>query len=159
MLGTSLYQPLGRRNHIMAASAGFGLVSRGRSAPQEIPYHARIPIGGVVDTGQGAMVRGHLEEEARGRRVGWLNLEYRYLIGENNRLFAFYDLGAAEISASVRNNTNGQEITGWITESFQGYGAGLQVESRLGLLQLSIAFAPERGPGGGRVHLRLAESF
>jgi len=159
MLGMSFYQPIARRSHIMAVSAGFGLVSRGRSTPQEIPYHARIPVGGVIEAGQGAMVRGHLEEQARGRRIGWMNLEYRYLIGENSRLYAFYDLGAAEISASPSDASTKQGNAGWKRNNLQGYGAGLQIESRLGLLQLSIAFTPERGLGGGRVHLRMAESF
>jgi len=159
MLGMSLYRPLARRSHIMAISAGVGLVSRGRSAPEQIPYHARIPIGGVLQTGQGATVRGHLEEEARGRRVGWVNLEYRYIIGENNRLFAFYDLGAAELSAPALDYPAKQETKTWRTEWLQGCGAGLQLESRLGLLQLSVAFTPERGLGEGRLHLSLAESF
>jgi outer membrane protein assembly factor BamA len=159
MLRMGLYQPLAPRSHILAVACGFGLVSRGQSAPEDIPYHARIPIGGALGASDGAMVRGHLEEEARGRRVGWMNLEYRYIIGENNRLFAFYDLGAAQLSATARNYLPGEESASWRTEYFQGYGAGLQLESRLGLLQLSIAFTPEKGPGGGRLHLRLAESF
>ncbi len=159
MLRMGLYQPLAPRSHILALACGLGLVSRGQSAPEDIPYHARIPIGGALGASDGAMVRGHIEEEARGRRVGWMNLEYRYLIGENNRLFAFYDLGAAGLSATARNYLPGEESTSWRTEYFQGYGAGLQLESRLGLLQLSIAFTPEKGPGGGRLHLRLAEGF
>lgn len=159
MLGMALYRPLAPRFHVLALACGCGLVSRGQSTPEEIPYHARIPIGGVLKAGDGAMVRGHLEEEARGRRVGWMNLEYRYLIGENNRLFAFYDLGAAQVSAMAKNNLPGDGSTIWSTEYFQGYGAGLQLESRLGLLQISIAFTPEKGPGGGRLHLRFAESF
>ena len=159
MLRMGLYQPLAPRSHILALACGLGLVSRGQSAPEDIPYHARIPIGGALGASDGAMVRGHIEEEARGRRVGWMNLEYRYLIGENNRLFAFYDLGAAGLSATARNYLPGEKSTSWRTKYFQGYGAGLQLESRLGLLQLSIAFTPEKGPGGGRLHLRLAEGF
>ncbi|HUU27253.1 MAG TPA: POTRA domain-containing protein [archaeon] len=146
-------------SHVFALSGGFGLVSRGRSTPQELPYHARIPIGGAQYGGDGPMVRGQAEEAYRGRRVGWINLEYRYVVGTNNRLFAFYDFGAVQIPAPALLIGKGESVSTWHTLRLQGYGAGLQLESRLGLINLAVAFSPERGLGNGRLHLQLIETF
>ena len=142
------YAPLSPVSHVLALLGGFGLVSRGASTPAEIPLHARIPVGGIL--AGGATVRGHLEEEVRARRAGWLNLEYRYLTGPASRLFAFYDLAAAQPGSAGGL---------WRVEWLQGFGAGILVDSRLGQVSLSAAFSPEKGLGEGRLHLNLAEHF
>jgi len=151
------YLPLSPVSHVLALLGGFGLVSRGGSTPAEIPLHARIPAGGVLT--DGASVRGHIEEEVRARRAGWVNLEYRYLTGPASRLFAFYDLGAAQVVSAGGNPVLGNAAPGWQVEWLQGYGAGMLVDSRLGQVKISVAFSPEKGLGGGRLHVNLAEHF
>ncbi|MFC1613953.1 hypothetical protein ACFL5K_01505, partial [Gemmatimonadota bacterium] len=74
----------------------------------------------------------------------------------NSRLFAFYDIGAAQVP---RPSATGETAPGWRTQSMQGFGAGIQLETRLGLMGMALAFNPDRGLGDGRVHLRLAERF
>ena len=140
---------------------GYAQVAVGHSSVEEIPYHARLPIGGAVEGGSRPTVRGYLEEAYRGRKVAWANLEYRYLVGENSRVFAFYDIGAAQVSQTpaLADEGSGQAGPGWRTQSLQGFGAGLQIESRLGIMGIAVAFSPDRGLGNGRIHLRLAERF
>ena len=120
-----------------------------------------MPIGGAAEGGYRPMVRGHIEEAWRGKKVAWANLEYRYLVGENSRLFAFYDIGAVQVpqTPTPADAGSGQPVPGWRTQSLQGFGAGLQLETRLGLMGIAVAFSPDRGLGNGRIHLRLAESF
>ncbi|MBN2289079.1 MAG: BamA/TamA family outer membrane protein [Candidatus Glassbacteria bacterium] len=155
------YLPLGRTPHLAALGVGYAQVSVGRSGVGEIPYHARLPIGGAAGDGSRPTVRGHVEEAWRGRKVAWANLEYRYLAGENSRLFVFYDIGAAQVPASRTPAGAGPvpEEPGWRTQALQGIGAGLQLESRLGLVGIAVGFDPERGLGQGRLHLSLAERF
>ena len=87
--------------------------------------------------------------------MGWLNLEYRLLMGGDNRVFAFYDFGDAEVPGlSTKEGSSS-----WDTRHLQGYGAGMQIESRLGLVNLSLAFSPGKGLSEGRLHIELAERF
>jgi len=153
-VSAALYLPLaGTGGQLAALSGGFALVARGNSTPAEIPWHARIPVGGVLRGWEGAPVRGHLEEETRGRRVGWASLEYRYLVGENSRLFAFYDAGAVLEASSRRSPAE------WTTRWLEGAGAGLQIDSRAGLIRLALGFDPGRGLSEGRLHIDFVEKF
>jgi hypothetical protein len=106
-------------------------------------------VGGTL--AGGIPVRGHAEESTRAVRAGWLSVEYRFLTGEAGRVFAFYDLALVE-----RAQGSG---TGWQTVALHGMGGGIQADTRLGILEIAVAVDPERGPGEGRLHLKLAESF
>jgi outer membrane protein assembly factor BamA len=150
------FLPLSHLPHLAALSGGLAQVSRGGSSVADLPSHARIPLGGPGPL-EGAPVRGYAEEIYRGRRVAWANLEYRYLTGPESRLFLFYDIGSAVAPAAPVSG--GPAEPGWRTRTLQGYGAGLQVDSRLGLLNLAVAFSPGAGLGRGRLHLSLAEIF
>lgn len=150
--------PLVRSPHTAAISAGYSFVSRGSSGPTDLPYHSRIPVGGSHVSG-GILVRGHPDETLRARRAGLLSLEYRYLTGPDSRLFLFYDLCAAQTPASPERAAAPVGTEGWRVRTLQGYGAGIRLESRLGLLGLSFAMQPGRGPGDARLHVSLIESF
>ncbi len=141
------FRSLGSPTHVAALFAGASVVSRGQSTPAEIPWHARIPVGGTL--AGGVPVRGHREETTRASRALWLTLEYRLLTGEFSRVFAFYDFAAARVARSAS----------WRTRGFHGLGGGIQADTRLGLLEIALAVDPARGPGNGRLHIRLAESF
>ncbi len=143
------YLPLGSPVHVAALNAGTSVVGRGENTPEEIPWHARIPVGGILTGGAG--VRGHPEETTRASRALWLALEYRLLTGRFSRLFVFYDMAAARVAEANSG--------GWNTNVYHGLGGGIQAETRLGLLEIALAVDPRRGPGDGRLHIRLAESF
>jgi outer membrane protein assembly factor BamA len=143
------YIPLGSSAHVAALRGGTSLVGRGQNTPADIPWHARIPVGGTL--AGGASVRGHTEESTRASRALWMSLEYRLLTGEFSRLFVFYDMAAALV-ADTRS-------TDWRTNSYHGLGGGIQADTRLGLLEIALAVDPRRGPGDGRLHIRMAESF
>ena len=144
-----LYRRIGLAHHVAALSGGVSLVSRGDGTPGEIPWHARIPVGGTL--AGGVPVRGHPEETTRAVRSAWLGIEYRLLTGDTGRLFVFYDLAVIEQAS--------QQTGSWRTSALHGIGGGIQAGTRLGLLEIAVAVDPERGPGEGRVHVRLAESF
>ncbi len=148
------YRPLGGPSHLLALETRAALVSRGGSSPRELPLHALFPLGGALEGARGLPVRGHPEEAFRARAALLVSLEYRLLLGGDSRLFACWDFARAEgleagFSATER----------WRKLTLQGLGGGLQLDSRLGLVSLTLAFDPARGPSRARLHLRLNESF
>jgi outer membrane protein assembly factor BamA len=143
------YRALGHSSHVAALSGGAAIVVRGAGEPEDIPWHARIPVGGTL--AGGVPVRGHAEESTRASRAGWLSLEYRLLTGEASRVFAFYDLALIE--------HGGGSGDAWRNSTLHGLGGGVLADTRLGLVEIAVGIDPERGPGGGRLHIRLAESF
>ncbi|MCE5273293.1 BamA/TamA family outer membrane protein [bacterium] len=152
------YHPVTRGLPVAALAAGYSFVSRGSSSVAELPYQARIPVGGVSREG-GPVVRGHPEEELRARRAFWFSLEQRWPIGELGRVFLFYDLCTVQAPDTPERAPEGMERARWETATLQGYGAGMQLESRLGLLGLALGLQPGRGPGQARLHLSLSELF
>jgi outer membrane protein assembly factor BamA len=94
-------------------------------------------------------LRGYDEDRFRGHVVGRTLVEYRYLLGRRSFAYAFLDAGYAR-----RPALPGASVSqgGW----HPGFGAGLQFDSALGLVNASYALNDEDGLTGGRVHLGLA---
>ena len=143
------YRSLGSPIHVASISGGAAVVVRGAGEPEDIPWHARIPVGGTL--AGGVPVRGHAEESTRAARAGWLSLEYRLLTSEASRVFAFYDVALIEQGSGATDS--------WRNSTLHGLGGGVQADTRLGLIEIAVGIDPERGPGDGRLHIRLAESF
>jgi outer membrane protein assembly factor BamA len=99
--------------------------------------------------GGAGSLRGYDEDRFRGHAVGRALAEYRYLLGRRAFAFAFADLGYAR-----RPELPGasQPQGGW----HPGFGAGVQFESALGLVNLNYALNDEDRLTGGRIHLGLA---
>ena len=154
----SAYYPLARRSQVAALTAGFAFAGRGESTVAELPYQARIPVGGASREG-GPAVRGHVEEELRARRAFWFSLEYRYLVSPAGRLYLFYDMCAAQAPDTPERIPGAAEAARWKSSVLQGYGAGMQIETRLGLLGLALALQPGRGLSDARLHLKMTGSF
>jgi outer membrane protein assembly factor BamA len=158
VMALSAFYPLARRTQVAAMTAGCAFVGRGASTVAELPYQARIPVGGASRDG-GPSVRGHAEEELRARRALWLSLEYRYLTSPAGRLYLFYDMCAVQAPDTPERVPGAAETARWKSSVMQGYGAGMQIETRLGLLGLALALQPGRGPSDARLHLKMTGSF
>ncbi len=101
-----------------------------------IPLHQMVVVGGA------GSVRGYDEEEVKGRKGIWGNLEYRIPIGGGSRVFPFFDCGYVE------------KIEGPILIMFSG---GLGVSFRTGIGRWSVDYGVGRGRDiiQGRLHIRL----
>ena len=88
--------------------------------------------------------RGYRENQFRGEKVGWANLEYRF--GGESRIFLFYDAG-----------TYYREETGW--EIVDGFGFGLMSSSKLGTVALSFGMGERVALDGMLIHISLIENF
>jgi outer membrane protein assembly factor BamA len=93
-------------------------------------------LGGHAD------LRGFMEEQFYGFRTGLVNLELRYLIGRDSRIFLFTDYGYVE-NSDYRYG------------KLFGFGFGLRVSTRLGLVGMDYGFGYQetlRNPLEGIVH-------
>ncbi len=94
--------------------------------------------------GGAATVRGYREEQFVAPQVGWLNLEYRFILDESGWVSPFFDLGHYK-------NTKTEWIYGW--------GIGVGLTSRLGLVRIYYGLGREDSLGAGKVHFGLSTNF
>ncbi len=94
--------------------------------------------------GGAATVRGYREEQFVAPQVGWLNLEYRLTLEESGWLSPFFDLGHYR-----------KARTEWI----YGWGIGLGLTSKLGLVTIYYGLGREGSFGDGKIHFGLLTLF
>lgn len=114
------------------------LVSEAVFSSKDIPAAEMFPMGGAKS------LRGYRENQFRGERIGYLNLEYRF--GEEGRLFLFDDIG-----------TYYRDGGGWTFKN--GVGFGLRSASALGEIELSFGVGERLSLEGTRIHISLQEHF
>lgn len=106
--------------------------------------------------GGSRLLRGFDEETILATRYAVFTVEYRFLIGQNAYLSAFYD--AAYIANTRINNAD--------TENYDfpmGIGAGMNFETKAGVFGFSYALGRQQGQPfdmrGGKVHLGYINYF
>jgi len=104
-----------------------------------VPSEARIRVGGARS------IRGYREEAFLATEVGWVSLEWRYLVGGRSRVFGFVDAGVL------------RDVTGQVVPV--GYGVGMVLQSKVGMVGFDVGWAREDGFGDGKVHVRVVNSF
>ncbi len=135
-LEAAAYVPLTRR-HVLAARAA---IARLFGDQDDIPATQWYFVGGA------ATLRGYREREFRGTRRLLAGVEYRILTGPESHAFLFLDLG------EVRTETSriGPRV---------GYGIGVNLVSRGGLIRVQYGLAPGTPLVDGKLHLRLGTAF
>lgn len=108
-----------------------------------------IPITDQFRFGGARTLRGYREEQFRGSRVTWSNIEYRYLLGKRSRAFIFLDSGYYWRKEAA-NSTEGAKV---------GYGFGLRIETGLGILGVDYGLGQGDGLMNGKVHVGLVNQF
>ncbi len=111
---------------------------------KRVPPESRLRLGGSTT------IRGHREEAFLAVRAVWANLECRMLLGRRSRAFAFLDAGWL----------TDQGTDGSAHRAFpMGYGVGLRLGSRSGIIGLDYGLTAGHGLGQGKVHLRMMGEF
>jgi outer membrane protein assembly factor BamA len=119
------------------------------SDEEVIPFYELYPLGGATS------LRGYREEQFRGAHVELLQVEQRYLLGaDGSRLVGFVDLGNVSTKGTVLAAPREPE-------SFfrLGYGVGIRVNSRIGLVGLDYGLGEGDGPLDGKLHFALETAF
>src|SRR5690554_67326 len=95
-------------------------------------------------------LRGFREEQFSGHRIGWSNLELRYLLARKSRVFLFADYGV------VQQQTENGIVT--LNDLF-GIGFGIRLDTRLGLIGVDYGVSHSNGewlhPLDGMIHFGL----
>ncbi len=94
-------------------------------------------------------VRGYREKQFRSDRIAWSNLEYRFLTGLNSRLFAFCDVGY------YRDQEREYPTDEWLL----GYGAGVRLETGLGILGVDYGLSRGDNFSNGKIHFGIINKF
>lgn len=98
-------------------------------------------------------LRGYREDQFRGNRIFWSNLEYRLALSPRTYTFVFFDSGYYLRS---ENSLIGVEKS----ESFKiGYGLGINLETALGILGVSYALGSGDAINEGKIHFGLINEF
>ena len=105
----------------------------------DVPQSAGIWLGGAQS------LRGYREEMFWGTNAGWVNVEWRWLLGPKARLFAFVDVGRIEGAGS----------RSWPVS----YGVGLLANGRMGAVGIDYGLPRGESLGQGMVHVRMVSAF
>ena len=108
-----------------------------------------IPPTELFYLGGANTLRGYNEDWFSGPRRVYTNFEYRLIVGRASRIFVFVDLGSVtqvsqpSVFAPLR----------------VGYGFGMRLESRGGLLRIDYGLAAGSSALQGKIHVNLGTSF
>ncbi len=137
-LDVDRYQPTGSRSLVAVGLHG-GQVRQGKHVPAEVRMH----LGGIET------IRGYREETFLATLAVWSNLEWRWLLGLRSRGFFFLDFGY------LQDLAGGKKIHAYPI----AYGAGLRMDSQLGIIGFDYGLAKGDSPGQGKVHLQMVNEF
>ena len=108
-----------------------------------------IPPTELFYLGGANTLRGYDEDWFFGPRRVHANIEYRLLVGRTSQFFVFTDLGAV---TQVDQPTVFDPLR-------VGYGFGMRLESKGGLLRMDYGLAEGRSALEGKIHVNLGTSF
>ena len=108
-----------------------------------------IPPTELFYLGGANTLRGYDEDWFFGHRRVYANIEYRLLVGRTSQFFVFTDLGTV---TQVDQPTAFDPLR-------VGYGFGMRLESKGGLLRMDYGLAEGRSALEGKIHVNLGTSF
>lgn len=94
-------------------------------------------------------LRGYRENQFHGTVVLWLNLEYRFLIGRNSRIFLFNDWGFYHYK---EDESKREKI-------LPGYGLGIRFETGLGIMGVDFGLGKNDSFSNGKIHFGIENTF
>ncbi len=104
--------------------------------------------------GGNSSLRGFNEEQFSGEFIGWVNLEYRYLLSLYSRTYLFSDYGF--ILSDLKNPS--KDLTTMLSSGF-----GMQIKTRVGLINISYALGYEKNKWkdflNGLIHFGIVSKF
>lgn len=98
-------------------------------------------------------VRGYSENLIRASRRAWGTLELRFLLASTSYAALFFDVGYYKRQADPLHEV--VELDEWI----HGYGAGIQIETPLGLARVSYALGKPDNFATGKIFVGLVNQF
>lgn len=112
-------------------------------------WGANIPPTELFYLGGANTLRGYDEDWFSGPRRVYANFEYRLIVGRASRIFVFVDMGSV-------TQINQPSVFDPLRV---GYGLGMRLESRGGLLRIDYGLAEGSSALQGKIHVNLGTSF
>ena len=94
-------------------------------------------------------VRGYREKQFFGDIVAWANLEYRFVLSRNSRIFLFNDWGFYRNPVNATGNG----------EVLMGYGGGVRFDTPLGILGVDYGLGKNDSFSQGKIHFGIINQF
>ena len=94
-------------------------------------------------------VRGYREDQFHGTSVSWINLEYRFIVGRNSRIFIFNDWGYYQYRDGIIN----------VNDIVPGYGIGIRFDSPLGIMGVDYGIGRGDTFSTGKIHFGIINNF
>lgn len=132
------------RNQTVAVLLSYRSVDSGAEVPDAAD---RLWIGGA------STLRGYREKIFPADRAVLASVEYRVLTGETSRVFVFTDAGY------LRNREAQDDLVVTTEITRIGYGFGMRLQSRAGMLGFDYGLGRGDSPGDGKLHVRLSTEF
>ncbi|MBI5835664.1 MAG: NAD-dependent DNA ligase LigA, partial [Candidatus Eisenbacteria bacterium] len=145
--GTLREDELDAEAYLRPAGAGRVVALRGfarglRSPEHPAPAYRQYLLGGATT------LRGYREQQFRGPVVGLASAEWRWLAGEaGSYAFVFLDAGFVRLEFAAGGDYAAVNLVRL------GYGGGVRVPTRLGLLGVDYAWGESTSPLGGKIHV------
>ena len=112
-------------------------------------WGTNIPSTELFYLGGANTLRGYDEDWFSGPRRVHATLEYRFLVGQASQVFAFTDVGAVTLI----------ERPSVFDRLRVGYGLGVRLESKGGILRLDYGLAAGESALRGKIHINLGAAF
>ncbi|TFH02671.1 MAG: outer membrane protein assembly factor [Calditrichales bacterium] len=138
-INLSYYQPLWQNQVLSFDYHGSHLESN----RNQLQLSDHIWFGGF------GTLRGYREDQFHGTSVSWVNIEYRFLVGKNSRVFVFNDWGYYQYKEKA---TLQKEV-------LRGFGVGIRFDSPLGVMGVDYGFGKGDSFSTGKIHFGLINKF
>lgn len=112
-------------------------------------WGVNIPPTELFYLGGASTLRGYDEDWFSGTKRIHSNLEYRFLVGSNSQIFAFLDSGSV---TSIEQPSVFDRLR-------VGYGFGVRLESKGGIIQIDYGLAAGESALRGKIHVKLGAAF
>lgn len=112
-------------------------------------WGTNIPPTELFYLGGANTLRGYDEDWFSGPRRVYTNIEYRFLVARASRFFVFVDLGSV---SQIQKPSTFDPIR-------LGYGIGMRLESRGGLLRIDYGLGEGNSALQGKIHVNIGTSF
>ena len=110
---------------------------------------SRLQLTDFTWFGGARTLRGYRENQFRGDITAWMNLEYRFLLGRNSRIFLFNDWGVYHFKDSQSE----------IEEVLPGYGIGLRLDTALGIMAVDFGLGKGDDFSQAKIHFGIINHF
>ncbi len=94
-------------------------------------------------------LRGYRENQFHGTSVSWVNLEYRFIIGRNSRVFLFNDWGFYQYEDALDTQN----------DILAGYGVGIRFDTPLGVMGVDYGLGKGDTFSTGKIHFGIINTF